>query len=422
MSKTKKNNLEYYSNIRDEYQTQMINILKGSFYNGLKNMYQNVKQDSIKKSDRNIMKNFQLSLKNIPVWNKDIIDLVSEKVVENSDCNYLEKLLEVVYKSNYKLLSSQTKKRKKSNLEIPSLFTFIHKCYSEIAREVYVNPFLMCDYDLTTWELQSNLRETYRVIENSINNAIRKTLPFEQMIDFYLDDNESIPSELVSSDLSLSYTDDYSESDKEEEVKQDEVEQDEEDKEDNEDNDEEEDKVQVVEDSDDEDNKVTVVENSDNEEELVKDPEPVEEELVKDPEPEVEEEELVKDPEPVEEQVEEEQLVEELVEEIKEVPQSPKLEVDDDEQSQELELLAKELGKALHKDGVKVVTEEEEVSEKKFEKISNKKASSLNVVPNEKKVTNLIYTDNFDNEEIKKIKIMPTKKNRMLFFADADSD
>ena len=81
-------NLEYYSNIRDEYQTQLINILKGPFYNGLRNIYQNVKQDSLAKSDRHIMKNFQISLKNIPVWNQDIIELVGNQVIEKADCDY----------------------------------------------------------------------------------------------------------------------------------------------------------------------------------------------------------------------------------------------------------------------------------------------------------------------------------------------
>jgi len=54
MSK-KNNNLEYYSNIRNEYQTQLINILKGPFYNGLTNIYQNVKQESLAKNDRNFI-------------------------------------------------------------------------------------------------------------------------------------------------------------------------------------------------------------------------------------------------------------------------------------------------------------------------------------------------------------------------------
>ena len=214
MYRRSKKNLEYYSNIRDEYQIQLLNILKGPFYNGLKTIYNQVKQDALSKNDKNIMKNFQICLKNIPVWNEDIIEVTSNKVIEKAECPYLTKLLEVVYKSNYKLLSSQTKKRKGSsskNLEIPSIKNFIHKCYCEIAREIYINPFLMCDYDLTTWELQSNLRETYRLIENSINNTIRKTLPFEKMIDLYLNDNDSVQSDLISSDLSISYTDDYDE-------------------------------------------------------------------------------------------------------------------------------------------------------------------------------------------------------------------
>ena len=399
MSRHRRNNLEYYANIRDEYQTQLINILKGPFYSGLKNIYVNVKEDSKKNNDRNIMKNFQLSLKNIKVWNQDIIDAVTNNIVEKSDCDYLDKLLEVVIKSNFKLLALQ-KKKKKTELEIPDLKSFIHKCYCEIAREVFINPFLMCDYDLNTWELQSNLRETYRLIESGITNAIRKYLPFKKMISFYLneDDKDSIPSDLLSSDLSVSES--YEEDDeslnntidvedgyKSEEEELDEVSQElttalkEEDI--------------VIKDEDDEEETKDEVPEPKEEETKDEVPEPKEEETKdKASEPVKEEAEVVV--EPVKEEVEKNEHLEEIVigepnEEVKE----PEILIDE----------TKEEEKPLEK-----IVEDDKLDDK------------LNIVPTETKKEEILEENFGDDEDIKKIKIRTSNKKKMLFFEDAESD
>ena len=404
MSRHRRNNLEYYANIRDEYQTQFINILKGPFYSGLKTIYTNVKEDSKKNNDRNIMKNFQLSLKNIPVWNQDIIDAVSANIMEKSDCDYLDKLLEVVIKSNFKLLSLQ-KRKKKTELEIPDLKSFIHKCYCEIAREVFVNPFLMCDYDLNTWELQSNLRETYRLIESSITNAIRKYLPFKKMISFYLneDDKDSIPSDLLSSDLSVSES--YDEDDEpinasiDEPYKSDEEELDEVSQE-----------LTTALEQDD------VIIKDDDEPDIQDEPEPSIEEEAKDEVPEHKED---KEPttddfligkqetetnheaevvvEPVQEKIEKNEDVEEIV--IDE-PEPTKIQPEE-------EILIEEVVK----------------EEKPLEKIvdDDKLEAKLNVVPPEPKEK--VLEESFDDDnDIKKIKITTTDKKKMIFFEDADSD
>ena len=411
-----KRSLEYYSNIRNEYQSQLINLLKGPFYSGIRTIYGQIKQDSIAKNDKNIMKNFQVALSNIPTWNKDIIDLTANKVIEKAECPYLVKLLEVVYKSNYKLLSSQGKKKKGSgskNLEIPALNNFIHKCYCEIAREVYINPFLLCDYDLNTWELQSNLRETYRVIESSINNTIRKTLPFEKMIDLYLNDNESVASELISSDLSISYTDDYD--DEEDEVS------------DNEEEAKEEIKKEEI-------KKEEVKEEEIKEEVEEEIKEEVEEEIKEDAEEEIKEE--------AEEEIKEE-AEEEIKEEIKEELDNNSIEIEvindkveknDDAESidivgkeplkvgeniieevEELNNVVDDLDKQMEKEDVKIVNNNEGTEEeKKFEEI----VEHIEEIK-EKSVEPKIEEE--DND-IKKIKIRPSKRSGLLFFEDADSD
>ena len=395
-----KKNLEYYSNIRTEYQTQLVNIFKGAFYNGIRTIYIQVKQDSMAKNDKNIMKNFQVCLANIPAWNQEIIDLTANKVIEKTECNYLVKLLEVVYKSNYKLLSSQTKKKKGSgskNLEIPSLTNFIHKCYCEIARELYINPFLLCDYDLSTWELQSNLRETYRVIENSINNTIRKTLPFEKMIDLYLNDNDSVPSELMSSELSISYSDEYDdeESEKEESVEPKEKEE--------------------------------SVEPKEKEESV----EPKEESKESKEEVEKESKEEVEEPK---EKEEVEELKEEPKEESKEVLEQPKEEeksveitvindnVDKNTDAESLDIIGKEplqVGNDRSQEddvsSVKSVEEEiEELNEVLDDELKEDKVEIIN--NNDEK------EDEEEKDDIKKIKIRPHKRSGLLFFEDADSD
>ena len=91
-----------------------------------------------------------------------------------------------------------------------------------------------------------------------------------------------------------------------------------------------------------------------------------------------------------------------------------------------LKHLVNELDKEIKKENVEVINENDKPEEKeKFEKITNNTNidPSLNIVPNEKKSTESIYTDTFNEEDdIKKIKIVPTKKNRVFFFEDADSD
>ena len=413
-------NLEYYSNIRNEYQSQLVNILKGPFYSGLKAIYLQVKQESLSKNDKNIMKNFQVALKTIPSWTTEIIDITSGKVIEKAECAYLPKLLEVVYKSNYKLLSSQTSKKKKGsgskNLEIPALNVFIHKCYCEIAREIYINPFLMCDYDLTTWEIQSNLRETYRLIDISITNTIRKTLPFEKMIDLYLDDNESVQSELISSDLSISYSETESEreiSDNEdedeepkeepkEEIKEEEIKEEEIKEEEIKEEEVKEEKIKEVEDHE---NKSAEVEIEEHIDELPENDDAESLNLQNDHPNDI----VGKDIMTVGD--EKKEVTEEVTEEVK-------------EEIQQIHDIVKDLDNEIEKEDVIVINDNDKEEEKaKFEKISDKPMSEMNVVPNEIQEKPIEQVEENLNDEIKRIKITPNKKtSRLLFFDDADSD
>ena len=89
---------------------------------------------------------------------------------------------------------------------------------------------------------------------------------------------------------------------------------------------------------------------------------------------------------------------------------------------QNLKNIVNELNKEMKKENVEVVNEEE--NPKKYEKITNNKnvEPSLNMAPPLKKETEEIFTNNFNKDDIKQIKLLPKKKSRLTFFEDADSD
>ena len=83
-------NLAILVDAKTEYTKQLINILKGSIYQGIKQLYIEAKDKAI--SDDQLDKklyNFQLSLAEIPKWNQEIINIEYERISTQSKCDWL---------------------------------------------------------------------------------------------------------------------------------------------------------------------------------------------------------------------------------------------------------------------------------------------------------------------------------------------
>jgi len=201
--------------IRNEYQTFLTKILTPLIYEGLLSIYNDSKHyhdDLIEKSKKNpdiivtsTMKIFQLFLKNTPSWNKHIITEETNRIKEKCKCSeWFDDLIKAVIKSNIVLLTFNIS-GKESNLINRKLHEtirsddFIHKCYIECAREIYNFPELFFD-KFKSIEIKRNQRETFQIIKDSINEAIRKLLPMKLILTEFLNNEYTKIDQKIGND------------------------------------------------------------------------------------------------------------------------------------------------------------------------------------------------------------------------------
>ena len=92
--------------------------------------------------------------------------------------------------------------KKKINLDIPKLPSFIHKCYVLYARKLYSNVYLY-EQDILPLQYQKNMRENTVLCQESILEVIRESMPIEKILRAYIDETteEEITEELIEEDI-----------------------------------------------------------------------------------------------------------------------------------------------------------------------------------------------------------------------------
>jgi len=185
-------NINILSEAKKEYTNQLQKILKPRLYEGFKSIYEdilqisgnNVLQNNAKQPS--VAKNFQKVLKEIPQWNQEMIKKEYGRILKLSSCDYIDKLIEAVFVTNTKILTSVQINNNNSmqiKINIPQPCHFIHKCYIKSASEIYKNPYLFdISKNLTPKEKHNNLREALLLIDLSINNAVSDLLPFGEIL------------------------------------------------------------------------------------------------------------------------------------------------------------------------------------------------------------------------------------------------
>jgi hypothetical protein len=190
----------YLLEVKQEYTKQLSNLLVPVIYEGLISIYTEAK----KTNKDSPMKMFQVLLARIPNWNQNIINGEYQRIVQKTQCDWINDLITAVFISHAKILSSiKTKKKSKTlNLKIPNGDYFIHKAYIECARQFWKNPYLFYD-DVTmvnTIDYQRNMREVELIIEQAIQESVRKLLPVKNILQQYIALDESSSSSSSSSD------------------------------------------------------------------------------------------------------------------------------------------------------------------------------------------------------------------------------
>jgi hypothetical protein len=173
-----------YTKLLTSYLTPCITEGFISLYDDAKNEKDEKRHDS-RYDDYSEIQIFQDFIKKIPKWNQDIIDKESERIVQKSKCEWLDRLLYGVFVSNAKVLSIvriQPKTDDKMKLKIPKLRNFIHKCYVECGRELYKVAYLFDDEYITTIEKQKNIRDINSIVKDGVIEAVRKLLPIQDIL------------------------------------------------------------------------------------------------------------------------------------------------------------------------------------------------------------------------------------------------
>jgi hypothetical protein len=173
-----------YTKLLTSYLTPCITEGFISLYEDAKNEKEEKRKDS-RYDDYSEIQIFQDFIKKIPKWNQDIIDKESDRIIQRSKCDWLDRLLYGVFVSNAKVLSIvriQPKKDDKMRLKIPKLRNFVHKCYVECGRELYKVAYLFDDEDITSIEKQKNIRDINSIVREGVIEAVRKLLPIQDIL------------------------------------------------------------------------------------------------------------------------------------------------------------------------------------------------------------------------------------------------
>ena len=85
-------------------------------------------------------------------------------------------------------------KQKKIDINIPKLDDFIHKAYVNVARKVYKNVYLF-ELNAPPLQVQKHNRELEIIVQECILNAVRESIPVENILRAYMD--ETVEEDVV---------------------------------------------------------------------------------------------------------------------------------------------------------------------------------------------------------------------------------
>ena len=194
-------NVNVLSEAKNEYSSRLVSTLTPLLIQGIKSIFNeavNLCRDN--EENEKYLMTFQNFLSRVPKWNENIVTEETKRIVEASNCPYLEDLLTCVHITQLKILTSirVSQKQKKIDLDIPKLNVFVHKCYISFARKLYSNVYLF-ENDIAALQHQKNMRECELICHECILGVIRDSMPVESILRAYID--ETVDEEVIEETL-----------------------------------------------------------------------------------------------------------------------------------------------------------------------------------------------------------------------------
>lgn len=177
-----------------EWALKLVKVLSPYVNEGIQSMFKEAIRicDETNESNKYLM-TLQNFLARVPNWNNEIIKKECDRIVEKSGCTYIDDLISCVHITHLKILASikPGKTQKKIDIDIPKMHDFIHKVYVNCSREFYSNTYLF-EKNVSPLVYQKNRNEMNQIIKNSILDAVRDSIPIDQLLRSYLDETTDL--------------------------------------------------------------------------------------------------------------------------------------------------------------------------------------------------------------------------------------
>ena len=176
---------------KNEWCLRLLNIFTPCIIHGFNTILDEAYKLCIENNEYNkYLITFQNLLSRVPKWNNQIIEDEKNRIINVSNCKYIEDLITCVHILHLKALTCMRvgQKQKKINLDIPSLDKFVHNVYINSARKLYVNVYLF-EKNISPLEIQKNKREIELIIKECIMNTIQDSVPVEDILSKYLSES-----------------------------------------------------------------------------------------------------------------------------------------------------------------------------------------------------------------------------------------
>ena len=182
-----------------EWAMRLVQILQPLIYDGIQLIFQEaVTICAETEENEKYLMTFQNFLSRIPKWNEILIQKEVDRIVDKSACTYLDDLITCVHIVHLKILTSirTGKTQKKIDIAIPKLNKFIHRVYTNLSRTLYSNTFLF-ETEVAPLVFQKNRSEFNKHIKTAILDAVRESIPVEQLLRAYLDETTDLVKEEI---------------------------------------------------------------------------------------------------------------------------------------------------------------------------------------------------------------------------------
>ena len=179
---------------KNEWCARLVSLLTHHIIIGIDSIFKEALSICITEKEENkYLMTFQNLLCAIPQWNPLIIEQETKRIETNSGCKYLEDLITCVHIIQLKALTCIRvgQKSKKIDINIPSVNTFIHNVYINVARKLYTNVYLY-EKDLYPLQIQKNKHEVEFLVKEAILLTIRDNIPVEKILQSYMEESEEV--------------------------------------------------------------------------------------------------------------------------------------------------------------------------------------------------------------------------------------